>query len=408
MKNLLLVICSLISLHAHSQDLVLSIQEAIDHGIKNNGKIIASTLDVEAQKQLRKTSFDLPKSEVVLIYGQYNSYVKNDNNLTITQAIPFTAFGSQGSLNNALVSASELRKTATENDIIFQIKQTFYQLTYLKSRHHLLLQQDSLYEGFLKSASMRFKTGETNLLEQTTAEVQRNESKNKLRMNEAEVIVLRSQLKTLLNTETLPDITSSNLVILQFADIPDTTSINLNPALAYMRQQMDVAKSQKKVEAAKLAPGFLVGFFSQTLIGSPTENGSNADSRDRFTGFQVGLSIPLWFSPYQGRVKAAAFNKLAAQRTYEYFRISLQGQFEQAAQQYEKNKNSLDYFNQSALPSANLILKQSQAAYRGGEIGYSEYLQSLKSAIDIKENYLKTVNDYNQSVIFIEYLAGNK
>lgn len=410
MKILMIAIFSLLFLKARSQDTVLSIKEAIDQAIRNNGKLNAANLEVESQKELRKTSFDLPKTDVALLYGQYNSYVRNDNNITITQSIPFTAFGSQGSLNRSMIASSELSASATENEIIYKVKQAYYQLAFVMARRALLLQQDSLYEGFLKSASLRYKTGETNLLEQTTAQVQSNEVKNQLRINESEMLVLRTQLKTLLVSESLPEIEEGEgrLVTLQFNATPDTNALTSNPSLSFMRQQIEVAKGKKKVEAAKMAPEFFVGFFSQTLIGTPYDDGTVANSSNRFTGFQIGLSIPLWFAPHQGRVKAAEFNKLAAQSNYDYFRTSLQGQLEQAAQQYVKNKNSLAYFNESALPNADLILKQSQAAFRGGEIGYAEFLLSLRNAIDIREGYLITLNDFNQSIIYIEYLSGNK
>lgn len=408
MKITIIAILSFLPLKGFGQSNPLTIQQAIDEALKNNASVRAAEYEVETKKQLKKTSFDLPKTDVTLLYGQYNSYAKNDNEITISQTIPFTALGSQGALNRSMVASSELKKEVTENELIYQVKQVYFQLAFIQARHGLLLKQDSIYEGFLKSASLRYKTGETNLLEQTTAQVQSNEIKNQLRINESEMIVLRSQLKTLLNTKSLPEITDSRLVALQFNDIPDTNALTSNPSLAYMRQQIDVARSQKKVEAAKFAPKLLVGFFSQTLIGTPNEDGSITNSGDRFTGFQVGLAIPLWFAPHQGRVKAAEFNKLAAQSNYEYYRISLQGQLQQAAQQYVKNNSSLEYFNKSALPNADLILKQSQAAFHGGEIGYAEYLLSLRNAIGIKESYLKTLNDYNQSIIYIEYLSGNK
>ena len=58
------------------------------------------------------------------------------------------------------------------------------------------------------------------------------------------------------------------------------------------------------------------------------------------------------------------------------------------------------------LKNAELILVQAGKAYRGGEIGYIEYLQSLKNAIAIKSNYLQSLNLYNQSVVKIEFLLG--
>lgn len=409
MRTLIIGILILLSLKSHAQSNPLSVGQAIDAALKNNKGIKAATYEVEYQKQLKKTSFDLPKTNVLLTYGQYNSYAKNDNNITVSQTIPFAALGSQASLNRSLVASKEFKKAASENELVYQVKQVYYQLAFVQARHDLLLQQDSIYEGFLKSASLRYKTGETNLLEQATAETQRNEVKNQLRQNEATIAVLRTQLKTLLNSEELPDISESALREIEFNELPDTTALAGNPSLAFMRQQVEVAQSQKKVEAAKFAPDLVVGFFTQTLIDViNTENGAIATGSDRFTGFQAGVSIPLWFVPHQGRVKAAEFNRKAAQSNYQYYQTTLQGQLQQAARQYVQNKNSLAYYRTSALPNADLILKQSATAFRNGEIGYVEYFLGLRNALALKEGYLQTLNDYNQSIIYIEFLSGNK
>jgi heavy metal efflux system protein len=409
MKKYIFLLLTCFYLGATAQTTKLDLPQAVNIALKNNIGIKAAEYEVQSQKQLKKTSFDLPKTDIMFMRGQYNSYEKGDNNITISQAIPFAALGSQGSLNRSLIAASELKKASTENELTYQVKQVYYQLALAQAQRALLLQQDSLFEGFYKSASARFKSGETNLLEQATAETQRNEIKNQLRNNEASIMVLRTQLKTLLNSEALPEIADNSLIELIFKETPDTTALSANPSLAYMRQQIEVAQSQRKVEAAKFAPDLLVGFFSQTLIGTVNpENAATASSSDRFTGFQVGISLPLWFAPHQGRVKAADYNRQAAQSNYQYYRTTLQGQLQQAAQQYTKNKNSLAYYRTSALPNAELILKQSQIAFHGGEIDYSEYLLGVRNAITIKEGYLQTLHDYNQSIIYIEFLSGNK
>ena len=329
----------------------------------------------------------------------------------ITQTIPFAAFGSQSALNRSLVVSSELKKAATENELVFQVKQVYYQLAFLRAKEKLLQQQDSIFEGFLKAASLRYRAGEANLLEQTTAESQRNEVKNLLAKIQADQIIIRTQLKTLVNSNELPDIADSGLNKVSFSNAPDSVAIQSNPSAAYMRQQVQVTKDEKKVELAKAAPELLLGFFTQTLIGvQNTESGSGAvaTSSDRFTGFQVGLAIPLWFAPQQGRVKAADYNRQSAESNYQYYHKTLQGRYQQAMQEYTKNKNSLDYYTTSALPNAELILKHSQVAFRNGEIGYAEYLLGIQKATTIQEGYLQTLNDYNQSIIYIEFLSGNK
>lgn len=408
MRILIIITFTLSSLVGLGQPNKLTVQQAIDVALKNNAGVKTVAYEVESQRQLKKTGFDLPKTSVSLQYGQYNSFVNNDNNITIAQSIPFAVWGSQVSLNRSLLASSELKKAFTENELVYQVKQVYYQLAFVKARHELLLQQDSIYEGFLKSASLRYKTGETKLLEQATAETQRNEVKNQLRQNESTATILRTQLQTLLNSERLPDISENGLTEIPF-DVLQDTALSTNPFLSYVRQQVEVAKSLKKVETAKFAPDLLIGYFNQTLIDAINfENGAIASGNTRFTGFQVGVSIPLWFIPHQGRLKAAEFNRQAAESNYTHQQKIIQGQSQQAAQLYGKNRNSLEYYRSSALPNAELILKQSQIAFRGGEIGYAEYLLGVRNAISIKESYLQTLNDYNQSIIYIEFLSGTK
>jgi cobalt-zinc-cadmium resistance protein CzcA len=409
MKMYLIILLSCFSIVGFSQNEKLSVGQTIDMALKNNEGIRAASYEIEYQKQLKKTSFDLPKTEVSYLRGQYNSYDKRDNNLTISQAIPIAALGSQGTLNRSLVVSSELKKTAAENQLVYEVKQVYYQLSYLYSLRTVLSQQDSLYESFLKGSSLRYKTGETNLLEQTTAEMQRNEMKNQLFQNDAAIMILRTRLKTLLNSQTLPEIEETTLREIEFTAAPDSAAIASNPSLAFQRQQIEVARGHKKVESAKFGPDILVGFFSQTLIGAINpENGSIASRSQRFNGFQLGVAIPLWFVAHQGRVKAAEFNQQAAQSNYRYQQIMLAGEMDQALQQFTNNKTSLEYYRTSALPNSTLILHQSETAFRGGEIGYAEYLSGVRSAIGIKQKYLQALNDYDQSVLYLEFLSGNK
>lgn len=409
MRTTMILALILLSARLLAQQNSFSLQEAIKYALKNNTGIKALGYEVESQRQMKKTSFDLPKTDVTLLYGQYNSYVDNDNNITVTQSIPFSALGSQGKLSKSLLTSSELRKAYSENELVYQIKQIYNQLTYTYSLRDLLLQQDSIFQGFYRAASLRYEAGETNLLEQATADMQRNHAKIRLSENATEAAVLRSQLKGLLNTSTTPDIKDKRLIESSISQSLDSLLIFSSPSLAYMRQQIDVAEKERKFQISKTAPDLLVGFFSQSLIGTVNpETGAIADNGERFTGFHVGVALPLWFGPHQGRAKAADYTKRAAESKYESYKQNLVVQLDQAIRKYQTHKASLVYYQSSALPNADLILKQSQTAFKEGDIGYSEFLLGLRNAIEIRERYLQTLRDYNQSIIQIEFLSGNK
>jgi heavy metal efflux system protein len=409
-KHLITVILMMIFIHeGKSQMRIFSLREAVDEALKNNGMVQAARYEWQSRKQLQKTSVDLPKAEVSLLYGQYNSYAKNDNNISATQSIPFSVFGSQRALNTALATSAESKELMTENEIVFRVKQAYYGLMYAKALNHLFLVQDSLFQGFERSAELRYKTGESNLLEASTAKSQRAESLIQVKQSNVDIQRHQWQLKALLQSKELPDVRGDSLTTFALDNVTDTAAYSNSPALAFYSQQIDVALSEKRVQSARMAPDLLIGFFTQTMIGTADpETGRVASATDRFSGFQVGLALPLWFGPHAAKVRAAESNRLAAQNNFEYQKQHMKAELEQVIQQIGTYKSSLAYYVESGLPNAELILRQSQIAFREGQIGYAEYLLGLRNSVNIRQSYLKTLNDYNQSVIYLEYLIGKK
>lgn len=57
----------LITLSARSQQ-VLTLEQAIETALKKNGSVQAATYNVASQRALKKTGFDLPKTNVSLQY----------------------------------------------------------------------------------------------------------------------------------------------------------------------------------------------------------------------------------------------------------------------------------------------------------------------------------------------------
>ena len=185
--------------------------------------------------------------------------------------------------------------------------------------------------------------------------------------------------------------------------------IEKNPQLSYQKSLVDVAFQEKKVEVNRALPDLTIGYFNQTLTGyQRSMNGTDQyyDSKYRFSGFMAGIAIPLWFLPNHARVKSAAVRAESTQYGVQYFEKQLRGQWEKAVQEFNKNNNSLDYYVRSALPNAKLILRQSQLAYKTGEISQAEYRLNLQQALAIEEGYLQSLFQFNQSIITLEFLSG--
>lgn len=394
--------CLLITFGTHAQK--ISREEAIQTALKNNDRIKSAEYQVEFARQVRKTETDIGKLSVAFMRGQYNT-IQQDNNLTLTQSIPFpTTMASQVKLGKEQVAGSQKNLVVVQNNLVHDVKTTYEQLLYAEALHNLLLSQDSLFGDFAKASGLRYKAGEGNLLEKTTAESQLLESKNQLRQNDAEIYILKKKLQVLLNAA--EEVSAAD----EFAKRASTgSSVENNPGLLYEKQLVTISRQATRVERNKFLPDLSVGYFNQTLIGYQNTTGAEEyfDKSKRFQGFTIGVSLPVWFAPQLARSKAAFYHQESVRKNADYLQTSVTQEYDQAVRERDKNEASLSYYQTTALENASLILSQARKAYQAGEIGYIEYLQSLRTAIGIRTNYLSALQQYNLSVIKIEYLTGS-
>jgi cobalt-zinc-cadmium resistance protein CzcA len=388
----------------------ISVEDAISTALKNNLEIQSQQLNVQSSTTLKKSVFELPKTNVNFQFGQYNS-INQDKSFQVSQSIPFpTYFTAKSSLYKAELQSSELQQQATASEIKAQVNYWFYQLQYLQTTKRQLQSLDSLYNDFVSAAALRYKTGETNLLEKTTAETKRGQLSQLLKQNETDFATAYNSLKTLMNTSEDFTITvNENLQPLAISNSFDTTLIANNPSLKVLYQQAIIAEQNKKVETASTLPDFNVGYFNQSLIGVQTINGAdvNFDGSKRFQGFNVGLSIPITFFSNASKIKSLDYKQQALQKEADNGKLILQNQLHNAFQQYNQNLSQYNYYKSTALPNAEIIISTATLGFKSGDIGYIEYLQALQTATDVHLNYLQSVNQINQSIININFLTNN-
>jgi len=387
---------------------VIQLRDAIQIALDSNLSVRSAVYSVEAQKALKGAAWDLPKTNVEAEYGQINSFSK-DNNISVSQSFSFpSVYVHQQKLAGANVKAGEWQLKAARLETATQVKQIYRQLSYLYSKKRLYTSLDSLYTGFRKGAELSAKTGESNRLKMVTARTESMEIKNNLQQVSADLLILSQKLKTLLNMDEQPLIADSVLQRIEFLQTKDDASFNENPSMGYVNQQVQVSDIEKKLEVSRLLPEFNLGYFNQSMLGVQEVNGSPRvfTSGDRLTGISAGISVPLWIAPGASKVKAAKLKQKAAQTDAENYSKSLAGSYGSLLLELNKNKNTVDYYEKQAVPEADLIIAQATISFKSGEIDYSEYLISLNRAIAIQLNYLEAVNNYNQTVISIDYLTG--
>jgi len=384
----------------------LSLDQAVQTALKNNLGIKSAEQQIEYFKEIKKTGSDIGKLSAVWMHGQYNSLYK-DNNITLSQTIPFpTTLSNQVRLGKEQVIGAQQNLVVQQNNLAYGVKSTYYQLLLASSLKKLLLSQDSLYSDFANASALRYKAGETNLLEKTTTQTQLMDLRNQQLQNDADIKIASTHLQALLKSE--HPIEASDEFVKRNVPIELDSGFTQNPSLKLMKQEVNISQSMKRVERSRVMPDLLIGGFVQSLTGVQSINGQDVffPRSKQFTGFELGLAVPLWIKPNLARAKAASFQEDVSRKNAQHFETMLRGDFQQALRELDKNTSNIQYYETSALQNASLLLSQAKKAYRAGEISYLEYLQALKSSIGIRNNYLQAIYQYNLSVIKLEFLLG--
>lgn len=387
----------------------LTLDQAIQQATTQNAQVQLAGLSVSQQEALRRTAYDPGRLTANLMLGQYNTR-RFDNNLTVTHTIPNpTLMRRLADLNDQTVAGRRAAALVTQNDVTYQVKSTYYELIYLAQKTRLFLQQDTVLTEFVKAAALRFRVGETGNLEKATAESQLADQRVKLAQNGATQTATGARLQTLLyrtDPVTIPEQPLPKLPLL----LPtDSLMSAQNPLIRQLEQQIKVAQQTRLVDQARLKPDFIVGFFSQTLIGSQLIDAQELyfGPGYRFNGGQVGITLPLIKGAGRARVEAARVGEQIARTQLQTQQFALSQQASQAVRQYNQYRDALTYYEQNGLPQAELIQTQARRAFGGGDIGYVEFSLALQQALTIRLNYLELLHQYDQSVLYINYLAGN-
>lgn len=388
---------------------VVSLQTAINTSLSVNPSVQAANLGVRYQETLRGAAKDIGKTNINLTYGQYNSPVNYDNNVTITQNIPNPAYMKRLiELADANTSASRLQIRVTNAQVSYQVKMLYYQLMYRSELKRLNDTLAGIYNRVLKAADTRFKTGETNILERYNANTQLQESIAQGRQLAEQVRTGVQQLARYMNDSTLTGIQDTLLTEKPLTAATDSSLLGNNPELQALRGQLLIASKEIQVEKSKLLPDFTIGYFNQSLVGNYDQNGSTKyyGVGKRFQGVEAGISISLFSKPQKARIRAAEINLQRQQAEVDAFYFTLSQRAALLMSDLRRLAIQLDYYRQTALPQADLLIKTSQRAFEVGEMDYYQLSQSLNNANNVRRQYIEVINQYNQAMIELELISG--
>ncbi|QSE98212.1 CusA/CzcA family heavy metal efflux RND transporter [Fulvivirga lutea] len=385
-----------VTANSHAQEKVYSLEETIQLAREHNANAQRASLQVEEQKAMEKTAFEINKTGVYYSYDE-NNIAPNGDPLRVwgvQQSFEFpTVFSNKLKLNKAYTDLEEQQYNLELYKLEEQVSRSYMQVVYLASLLNEYKKLDTIYVEFGKAAERKYELGESNALESLTA--QSKQYQVSLKMNE-----IRQQLKgayELLYAQVQVDeafsVADESLKKLPLIIID---SLN-NPQVMVYNQREKLIGQETKWQQSKFLPDVNLEYFRGT---------NSAPMAEVYTGFSVGIGIPLFYGAQKARLSQSKIRSEIVNKEKEDLSIQLNAKKRSLLAELESDKKSIEYYENTGSQLAETLLKTADLSYQKGEIDYLQYIQILERVIEIRTGKIDALMEYNMTVLSLNYLMN--
>ncbi|WP_292010432.1 CusA/CzcA family heavy metal efflux RND transporter [Chryseobacterium sp.] len=391
--TILVFLISFGSFHAQEN---ITFQQALDIAFQNNGNLRNTQLISEYQEKLKSSYLDIPQTEITGGFGQIQGE-ETDNSISITQRISFpTVYSRRKQMLNAEWNASIINQQLTKAQLTKEVSDVFYRILVLQEKKKVLEYISTLYSGFADKASLRLRKGEANILEESTAEIQREQIRIQLSVLENDLNLSKLQLQVLLQSERPYQPVSDKPVLDARLQVSEDV-IQQHPELQFLNQQIKVNEAEVQLEKSRLLPDLLVGYTNQSM-----KNINNS----RFNSVQLGVGIPLFTQGQRALAKAAKAKVAIAENQYQRKTIELKNRLAQQINNYTNQLTIVENYEKKQLPKSETILQTAKKQMDVGEIDYLDWVLLTNQAVKIKVDYIDGLEKLNQIASELNFLIS--
>jgi len=377
----------------------LSVSKALEIAYQHNPRINQLRQRVEAQRQQPGLSLGIQNPELT-----YAKEGIGDNNFSeqrwgISQSLDFPLTGYyRAKSEQAGTSSLEMQLQALKLQVKADVKSAYTQLAYTLESSHLARERVDLFQSLRDAAQARADLGESSDIDAMQADLQLREAQNNMenafqnimeaRYNLFEIIGLDEEQQTY--DIGFPDTLRYIPVDINQEEV--LQQLQSHPQLQQISEQQLAASYQTKAARSGYLPDLNIKYYRQDF-------GNGFD----FNGFEVGLSIPLWFGINQSnRVQQSNARYRQVEWQYREEQLSIKKRAEQAWHGYETTQANIRRFMETIQEKSRELVDMTQRGYRMGELDLLTLLEAQRTYLRTQEAYYETLRDYYLRVIELE------
>lgn len=360
--------------------------DAVLRSVEANNKDLQANSQLTVSKKLEaRLDNNLPDPSVSYVHQYGNREgMGMQGELVASQSFDFpSVYVQKNKLSQSKAVSYDHQGAEFRQQILLQAKEVCLDLVLLNQQKALLDQRRQNAEQLSALYAQRLESGDANILETNKINLELLNAKNEARMNEAARIAKLQELATL-NGGIAIDFTDTVYApvkeALSYEDLR-AEAVTANPQLLTLKSEQVAARRQLSVNKSKGLPGFELGYRLNTASGG-----------ERFNGFLVGISIPLFSN--RNNVRQAKAQTLYTDLQLESTTAAVESELQQLYNQSLALRTSMDEY--AAVLQSQNSLSLLNKAIQTGQISMIEYFVDVTTLYQSMQNYMQLQNEYQK------------
>lgn len=383
-----------------------ALPDFVAHAYQTNPSIQAAREDWKAVIERYRVVTSYPDPEIMF----ETRPGPKEWSVNLSQMIPFPGKLSKAGelvMVDARIARLELDKTI--RDVIVQIRESYFELLYLRDAKRVVAQNRNLLDHLRKVGETAYAKDKATLVDVLKAQSQSAQLQYDALLLEELERTEKTRLNSLLNRP-------PQAVIGPLKDEPLRPLIYPLDEIYLLagKYQEEILMAESKIERARAMvdlaryenlPEFKLGLFYMREETSDTSMGSK-DERWNDVGIQAGITIPLWSGKNAGRLgearaevnkaksmKAAQLNETFAQIRNLYFRL-------------QNAERLIRLYKDKLLPQAASSMEIAETWYREGQGSFSDFVETEAVYYNFQLALTRAKADYGKFLAGLEKLTG--
>ena len=333
------------------------------------------------------------------------------NKFGIMQVFPwFGKIEARSDVAAAKAKAAKQRYEAGKLKLFWQVKDAFYEFTYLATAIDTAKENLELLQHFEEVALTKYRAATATHPDVIRAQVELAKLEDVLKSLEQLREPTVARLNSVLNRPARaklawPKKEPTREVQLNRQYIIESLIRN-NPELAELNWEVEAAKAKVELAKKKFYPDIGVG-VDWTQTGHARTSGVSDSGKDAIA-LMFSINIPLWQDSYKAAERQAKANVRKTQQQKIDTQNKTIAQAIQVLYDVEDTQRKMHLYGDILVSKAQELVQASESAYRAGTIDFLSLIDAQRMLLRYTLDHERAITNNQQKLAELEMLVGNE